>query len=225
MPRNGANTTDGIMVTVLNFRRTRSGVLLAVTCAAALSLSTACAGQGAERPQWSDGVPATDSSSAAPTPTDASPSPTPTPRPTAARTTRPPASSAPPRRARTMGEQTTVTVRVTGGFGQAQNFTGLHQEGCGNPSFGLVQVRVGAAGNVSSVSFRYRVNTVVPFDGSGSARTIGSDRGTWLTSLGPFRAEPRNSAGGTIAITATAKFKDGSTRTARTSTSLKACQR
>ncbi|GAA3731479.1 hypothetical protein GCM10022225_11670 [Plantactinospora mayteni] len=197
--------------------------MLAVACAAALSLTAACAGQGAQPPQWSDGVPAAGSSSVAPTPTAASP--TPTPRPTATRTTRPPASTTPPRRARTMGEQTTVTVRVTGGFGQPQNFTGLHQEGCGNPSFGLVQVRVGTAGNVSSVSFRYRVNTVVAFDGSGSARTIGNDRGTWLASLGPFRAEPRNSAGGTIAITATAKFTDGSTRNARTSTSLRACQR
>ncbi|WP_159104630.1 hypothetical protein [Plantactinospora sp. BB1] len=215
------------MVTVLNFRRTRSDAALAVACAVVLTLSAACAGGGAERPQWSDGVPATEPSSAAPSPTEATPTPppTPTPRPTAARTTRPPTTTAPTRRARTMGEQTTVTVRVTGGFGQAQNFSGLHQEGCGNPSFGLVQIRVGAAGNVSSVSFRYRVSTAVPFDGSGSARTIGSDRGTWLASLGPFRAEPRNSAGGTITITATAKFKDGSTRTARTSTPLKACQR
>ncbi|MEQ4304088.1 hypothetical protein ABNF97_22345 [Plantactinospora sp. B6F1] len=142
-----------------------------------------------------------------------------------ARTTRPPAGTVPPRRARTIGEQTTVTVRVTGGFGRSQNVTGLHQEGCGNPSFGLVQVRVGAARDVSSVSFRYRVDTVVPFNGSGAARTIGNDRGTWLASLGPFRAEPRNSAGGTIAITATAKFRDGSTRAARTSTPLRACQR
>ncbi|MDG4786199.1 hypothetical protein O7626_09700 [Micromonospora sp. WMMD1102] len=214
------------MVTVLDFRRTRSGVVLGVACAAVLALGTACAGNGGERPQWSEGVSGADSGTAAPTPTEASPTPTgtPTPKPTAARATRPPANTATTRRARTMAEQTTATARVTGGFGQSQNSGGLHQEGCGSPTFGLVQVRVGAGADVSAVTVRYRVNTPVPFDGSGSARTLGNDRGTWLAGLGPFRAEPRNSAGGTIAVTATVKFRDGSTRSARTSTPLQPCR-
>ncbi|GIG91554.1 hypothetical protein Pen02_64900 [Plantactinospora endophytica] len=201
--------------------------MLAVACATALPLLACAGGGGGEGPRWADGVPTTDSSSVAPTPTEVGPTPTltPTARPTAARTTRPAATTPATRRARTMAEQTTVTVRVTGGFGQSQNFTGLHQEGCGNPSFGLVQVRVGAAANVSSVSFRYQVNTPVPFSGSGSGRTIGNDRSTWLASLGPFRAESRNAAGGTIAVTATAKFKDGSNRSGRVNTALKPCQR
>ncbi|WP_422770332.1 hypothetical protein ACN28C_27075 [Plantactinospora sp. WMMC1484] len=225
MPRNGANTTDGITVTLLNLRRTRSGVALAVAGAMLLPLSAGCAGRGVERPQWADGVPATDGSSDLPTPTEATPTPTPTPRPTVARTTRPPTKAASTRRARTMADQTTMTARVSGGFGQSQNFSGLHQEGCGNPSFGLVQIGVGAGDNVSSVSFRYQVNTPVRFDGSGSARSIGNGGESWLAMLGPFRAEPRNAAGGTIAVTATAKFRDGSTRTARTSTPLRACRR
>jgi hypothetical protein len=124
-----------------------------------------------------------------------------------------------------MGQRSTVTVSVSGGLSQSQTFTGLHQDGCGNPSWGLITVRVGNAANVSSVAFRYQVRTPVPFNGSGSARTLGNDRGSWLASLGPFRADPRNSAGGAINVTAEAKFKDGSTRSAKTTTSLKACRR
>lgn len=228
MPRNGANATDGIMVTVLNFRRIRSAVALAVACATVLPLSVACAGAGVEPPQWSDGVPAADASSVTPTPTGVpttTPAAAPAVTPRAAQTTRPASTTAPARRPRTMGQQSTVTVSVTGGMGQSQTFTGLHQENCGNPTWGLVQVRVSAPGNVSSVVFRYQVRTPVPFDGSGSARTIGNDRRSWLGTFGPFRAEPRNAAGGAIAVTATAKFEDGSTRVARTTTSLKACRR
>lgn len=186
----------------------------------------ACAGSGAEPPQWSAGVPGSESPSVSTAPAEASPTPLPTP--TAARTTRPaatPTTTRPASRPRTMGQRSTVSVRVTGGLSQSSTFTGLHQEGCGSPTWGLVTVRVGDAGNVSSVTFRYQVRTPVPLNGSGSARTVGNDRGSWLATLGPFAAEPRNAAGGPVAVTAEAKFKDGSTRTARTTTSVKPCRR
>jgi hypothetical protein len=213
------------MVTVLNPRRIRSVAALAIVCVAVLPLAAACGGNGAEPPQWADGVSASESPSPLPTPTEVDPTSA-TPTPTAVRASRPPAATAAPaKRPRTMGQRSTVTVSVSGGLSQSRTFTGLHQDGCGNPSWGLLTVRVGNAANVSSVAFRYQVRTPVPFNGSGSARTIGNDRGSWLASLGPFRADPRNSAGGAINVTAEAKFKDGSTRTAKTATSLKACRR
>ncbi|MBE1488538.1 hypothetical protein [Plantactinospora soyae] len=213
------------MVTVLNPRRIRSVAALAFACAAVLPLTAACGGGGNEPPQWADGVSASESPTVLPTPTEVGPT-TSAPTPTAVRTSRPATTtSAPASRPRTMGQRSTLTVSVSGGLGQSRAFTGIHQDGCGNPSWGLVTVRVGSAANVSSVAFRYQVRTPVPFNGSGSARTLGDDRGSWLASLGPFRADSRNSAGGTINVTAEAKFKDGSTRTAKTSTSLKACRR
>ncbi|MBF9132971.1 hypothetical protein I0C86_29020 [Plantactinospora sp. S1510] len=213
------------MVTVLDPRRIRSVAALAVACVAVLPLTAACGGGGTEPPQWADGVSASESPSPLPTPTEVDPTSAPTP--TAVRASRPaPTTAAPASRPRTMGQRSTVTVGVSGGMmTQSRTFTGLHQEGCGNPSWGLLTVRVSGAGDVSSVAFRYQVRTKVPFNGSGSARTIGNDRGSWLASLGPFRADPRNSAGGAINVTAEAKFKDGSTRTAKTTTSLKACRR
>ncbi|MEE6258889.1 hypothetical protein [Plantactinospora sonchi] len=215
-------------MTLLDPRRTRTVAALALAGAVVLPSSAGCGGAGggaAEAPRWADGMSASASPTPSATPTGPSPSPpASTPGPT--RSTRPAATTgAPTSRPRTMAQRSTVTVGLTGGLGQSQDFAGLHQEGCGDPSWALVTIRVGGPGDVSAAKFRYQVRTPVPFEGTRSARSLGGDSGSWLGTLGPFRAEARNAAGGQITVTAEVAFKDGSTRTARTTGTLRPCRR
>lgn len=216
------------MVAFLDVRRTRTVAALALAGAVILPALAGCGGDGGTgtgAPRWEDGLTASATPTPSATPTGPDPTPTvSTPGPT--RSTRPPAAtSAPADRPRTMAQRSTVTVSLTGGLGQSQDSTGLQQDGCGEPSWALVTIRVGGSGDVRTVEFRYQVRTPVPFSGTRPARSLGGDGGSWLGSLGPFRAEPRNAAGGQIVVTAEVSFRDGSERTARTTSTLLPCRR
>ncbi|MGI5215553.1 hypothetical protein [Plantactinospora sp. CA-290183] len=195
--------------------------------AAVLLLTSACGGGGGtEQVQWADGEPVAESPSAPASPTTPSASPTPT---AAARTSRPPATTAAvptPSRRNTAANTATVRVSLSGGLAwQNGSFSGLHQEGCGDPAWGLVSIRVSDPRNVTAAAFRYQVRTPTPFNGRVSARRINSGGDSWLGSLGPFRADPKNAAGGRITVTAEVTFRDGTRKTAQTSSTLKPCRR
>ncbi|MEO3744010.1 hypothetical protein [Plantactinospora sp. B5E13] len=225
---NWTKTTDGMMVNLLDQWRTRTVGALALAGVVVLPSLAGCGGDGGTgtgAPRWEDGLTA----SAAPIPSATQTGPEPTPTVSSAgptRSTRPPATtSAPANRPRTMAQRSTVTVSLTGGLGQSQDSAGLQQDGCGEPSWALVTIRVGGSGDVRTVEFHYEVRTPVPLSGTRPARSLGGDGESWLGSLGPFRAEPRNAAGGQIVVTAEVGFRDGSERTARTTSTLLPCRR
>lgn len=210
-------------MTLLAPRRTRAVITLALA-GAILPLSTACGG-GGEPPRWEPALTVSASPTPSTVPTPPSPSPTPTSAPSPSRSTRPAATTgAPARTPRSLAQRATVTVSLTAGLGQ-RTAAGLQQEGCGEPSRALVTIRVNRPRDVSAATVRYHVRTPVPFTGTRPARHLGGTGESWLGTLGPFRAEPQNAAGGPIAITAEVRFTDGSSRTARTTSRLQPCRR
>lgn len=146
--------------------------------------------------------------------------------PPAQRTTAPRQSSSAPR----PGSSTAaVTVRFSHPLPLQQPnpgpFTGIFQEGCGDPSRALVTISIADPERRPLPEYDYHVQTPVPYRGTFTGLSMGNNGATWGGLLGPFPVDPANAAGGTIAVTVRVKYADGSSRTASASTVFKPCRR
>ncbi len=104
-------------------------------------------------------------------------------------------------------------------------FTGIFQEGCGDPSRALVTISIADPERRPLPEYDYHVQTPVPYRGTFTGLSMGNNGATWGGLLGPFPVDPANAAGGTIAVTVRVKYADGSSRTAGASTVFKPCRR
>lgn len=108
---------------------------------------------------------------------------------------------------------------------QGGQITALYQYLCGDPSRGLVNVDVADPANIVLVWFEYHVHTTVPFDGANRGLSVTGDFRAWRGGIGPFDADPRNAAGGPIAVIAHGEYRDGSQRTVSATWTLRSCYR
>jgi hypothetical protein len=107
----------------------------------------------------------------------------------------------------------------------AAPFTGIFQEGCGDPSRALVHIQVADAHRRPYATFDFHVQAAVPFRGSQTGLSSSQGGAGWGGLVGPFRADPANAAGGTVTVTARIQYADGSTASASASTEFKPCRR
>ncbi|HYS36611.1 MAG TPA: hypothetical protein VEO01_13385 [Pseudonocardiaceae bacterium] len=189
----------------------------AVLLAAGL-LAAGC--QSGTRPVFHD---AAATPAAAPTlsdpPVPSSPQSVATPRPAGSRT---------PSRAPTRPRYTPapLTLTLTEPFPpiQGSQITALYQDGCGDPTRGLVYVEVGDPASISTVWYEYHVATPVSFDGANHGPSVlGDDFRVWRGMIGPFDADPRNAGGGPITVTAHGVYKDGTARSVTATWTLESC--